>query len=241
MDIVTGALPDAAAEVIARVAEAHGARMENAAEVARVVTGSTGADELTIETPENRYGPLILGLQGQHQVGNALVAVRLLEALQRRGARVSKSAIERGLTEVEWPGRLELVQLAGDRRLLLDAAHNPDGARALATYLRQRHPERPILVFGVMRDKDVDGIVDALLPVVSSVITTAAQTQRAFPADELAARIRTFAPACDVSAEPDPQTAVERALSERDTVCVAGSIFVIGAVRDHFKRRAILR
>jgi dihydrofolate synthase/folylpolyglutamate synthase len=241
MDIVTGALPDAAAEVIARVAKAHGARMENAADVARVVAADTGADQLTIETPENRYGPLTLGLRGQHQVGNALVSVRLLEAVQRRGVRVSKAAIERGLTEVEWPGRLELLQLEGDRRLLLDAAHNPDGARALASYLRQRHPERPVLVFGVMRDKDVDGILDALLPVVSSVITTAAHTQRAFPADELAARIRTFAPTSDVSVEPDPIGAVERALSKRDTVCVAGSIFVIGAVRDHFNRRAILR
>ena len=240
MDVVTGVLPDPAAEVIARVASAHGARIETAAEVARATTGA-GADQVTIETPDDRYGPLTLGLRGQHQVNNALVAIRLLEALQRRGIRVTKAAIERGLGEVEWPGRLELMQFEGDRRLLLDAAHNADGARALASYLRQRHPERPALVFGVMRDKDVDAIIGALLPVVSSVITTAAPTPRAFPADELATRIRAFAPRLDVATEPDPTTAVNHALQQVGTVCVAGSIFVIGAVRDHLKRRAILR
>ena len=240
MDIVTGVLPDAAAEVIARVAAAHGARIENAADVARVVT-APGADRIAIETPEGRYGPLTLGLRGQHQVGNALVAIRLLEALQQRGVHVAKAAIERGLAEVKWPGRLELLQFDGDRRLLLDAAHNTDGARALASYLGQGYPDRPVLVFGVMRDKDVDGIIGALLPAVSSVIATAAPTPRALPADELATRIKAFAPTFHVATEPDPISAVDRALREADTVCVAGSIFVIGAVRDHFKRRAILR
>ncbi len=240
MDVVTGALPERAYEVIAQVAAAHGARLENAAAVARAVAADAD-DQVTIETPEDRYGPLSPGLRGKHQVGNALVAVRLLEAARRHGVRVSKAGIERGLTEVEWPGRLELLQLEGSRRLLLDAAHNTDGARALASYLRERHPERPVLVFGVMRDKDVDGIIGTLLPVVSSVITTAAPTPRAFPAGELRTRIRTFAPTIDVSVEADPIAAVERALVQGGTACVAGSIFVIGAVRDHFKRRAILR
>jgi dihydrofolate synthase/folylpolyglutamate synthase len=240
MDIVTGVLPDPAAEVIARVASAHGARIEAAAEVARAVT-EAGTDRVTFETPEDRYGPLSLGLRGQHQVNNALVAIRLLEALQRRGVRIPTTAIERGLAEVEWPGRLELMQFENDRKLLLDAAHNTDGAGALASYLRQHHPDRPVLVFGVMRDKDVDGIIGTLLPAVSSVITTAAPTPRALPADELAARIRAFAPTFDVATEPNPTAAVDRALLKAGTVCVAGSIFVIGAVRDHFRRRAILR
>ena len=96
--------------------------------------------------------------------------------------------------------------------MLLDAAHNGDGAQALAAYLERWHPERPALVIGMMRDKDVEGIVDPLLPVVSSIIATAADTPRAIPAHELAARIAAQG-ASGVRVEPDPAAAVEQALA----------------------------
>jgi dihydrofolate synthase/folylpolyglutamate synthase len=70
-----------------------------------------------------------------------------------------------------------------------DAAHNPEGARALRDYLVRWHPERPSLVVGIMRDKDADAILRELLPATSSVIATAADTHRAMPADELAAHV----------------------------------------------------
>jgi dihydrofolate synthase/folylpolyglutamate synthase len=242
MDVVTGTLPDEARGVVWNVAARQQARMIDAADGARVTSEARGGgDALIIETPEDRYGPLSLALQGEHQIGNALVAIRLLEAARRRGIRVPRDAIERGLTEVDWPGRLELIDLQGGGQVLLDAAHNVDGARALAAYLRRRHPERPALVVGVMRDKDVEGIIGALLPVVSSVVATAADTARAIPARELAARIAATGPSVPVRAEPDPPRAVEQALSNLGTVCVAGSIFVVGAVRDGLRRRAILR
>ncbi len=92
-----------------------------------------------------------------------------------------------------------------------------------------------------MRDKDIDSIIGALLPAISSVITTAATNPRAFPAAELAARIKAIGSGVDVRAESDPAVAVERALSRGRTVCVAGSLFVVGAVRERFECRAILR
>jgi dihydrofolate synthase/folylpolyglutamate synthase len=241
MDIVTGALPDRARDIVTAVANTQGARLVEAHAGARVMAVEGDDERLVVETPEARYGPMVLALEGAHQVGNALVAIRVLEAARRRGIRLSNAAIERGMTDVQWPGRLELIELEGGGRLLLDAAHNIDGAHALAVYLRRRHPERPRLVFGVMRDKDVDGIIGALLPVVSSVTATAAGTPRALPAGDLAVRIRATSPGVEVHTEPDPVTAVEQALSSGCTVCVAGSIFVVGAVRDHFRRRAILR
>jgi dihydrofolate synthase/folylpolyglutamate synthase len=238
MQVVLGALPPQARKVVAAVATKQHARLVDAGPDVRVI--STGGDRLTIETPDDRYGPLTLGLRGEHQIGNALVAIRLLEIVRGHGVHVSKAAIEHGLSAVQWPGRLELIELEGGRQLLLDAAHNIDGARALAAYLRVRHPERPTLVIGAMRDKDIDAIVGTLLPVVADVVTTAAATSRALPANELAARIKALDPSVAVRAEPDPETAVEQALSARRTVCVAGSIFVVGAVRDRFRRRAIL-
>lgn len=242
MTVVTGALPDEARTVVAAVARERQARLIESADGARAEGGmSDGRAVVAIVTPEGRYGPLTLALRGEHQIGNALVAVRLLESVREAGIRVAGDAIERALTEVEWPGRLELIELPEGPRVLLDAAHNVDGAAALAAYLDRWHPERPALVIGVMRDKDVAGIVRALLPRVSSVVATAADTPRALPARELAARIAAEDPPVPVRAEPDAIAAVEQALTPGQTVCVTGSIYLVGAVRDRLRRRAILR
>jgi len=242
MTIVTGALPEEARQVVAAVAAERHARVVEAAADARVEAElRDGRAGIIIETPAGRYGPLTLALRGEHQIGNALVAVRLLETVRPSGVMLSKEAIERGLTDVDWPGRLEVIQVQDGPQVLLDAAHNVDGARALAAYLRRWHPERPTLVIGVMRDKDVAGIVGELLPEVSSVVATAADTPRALPARELAARIQGAEHTRAVRVVPDPLTAVEEALSTGTTVCVTGSIFVVGAVRDRLRRRAILR
>ena len=241
MDVVIGALPAAARDVIARVASEQGASIIDAAADTRAAVDRADGGALTIETPEDRYGPLSLALRGDHQVGNAQVAVRLIETARRRGVSATKEAIERGLTQVDWPGRLELIRVDGGREVLLDAAHNVDGARALAAYLSSRPEQRPALVIGVMRDKDIEGILAALLPIVSSVVATAAPTSRAIPARDLAARIAAMGARVPVRVEPDPTSAVEQALAASSTVCVAGSIFVVGAVRDALRRRAILR
>jgi dihydrofolate synthase/folylpolyglutamate synthase len=199
-----------------------------------------GRARVTIETPHATYGPVMLGLRGAHQASNAVVAVRLLEAASRHGVRMSREAIERGLANAQWPARLELIVLDDGHQILLDAAHNPEGARALAEYLRRFHPERPPLVIGVMRDKNVQEIIGTLLPHVSSVIATAAPTSRAIPAEDLARHLRA-AGASDVVAEPDAARAIDLALTRAPLALVAGSIFLAGAVRDGLRRRAILR
>lgn len=241
MPVVIGALPEPARHVVVSVAaEKHAELIEAATDSDLDCEMRDGRARLRIATPAGRYGPLTLALRGEHQVGNALVAIRLLETARQAGIDVATSAIERGLTDVDWPGRLESIDLGGGARVLLDAAHNPDGARALAAYLERWHPERPALVIGMMRDKDVGSILDALLPAVTSVTATAADTPRAIPARELAARI-TACGAADVRVEPDPMAAVEHALSTSATVCVTGSIFLVGAVRGRLRERAILR
>ena len=133
-----------------------------------------GQARVTLETPNGVYGPVLLALRGEHQIANAVVAVRLLEAAAARGVPVTHAGIEEGLETTVWPARLELITLQGGQRVLLDAAHNADGAQALAAYLREWHPERPALVISVMRDKDVDGILRPLLPRVRAVVTTRA-------------------------------------------------------------------
>jgi len=233
MMLVSGALPAAASVVIRRIAQERGvAFVESTAGVGIDSEMREGRAHLTIETPEGRYGPLRLALRGEHQIHNAIVAVRVLEAARREGVDVPDAAIVHGLETAAWPARLELISLLNDRQVLLDAAHNPEGARALRAYLARWHPDRPALVVGIMRDKDVDGILRELLPVTSSVIATAADTRRALSADELAARVTALDPTRAVRAYGDVLTAIDAALDDSRTVCVAGSIFLAGAVRE---------
>ena len=117
---------------------------------------------------------------------------------------------------------------------MFDAAHNPAGARALASYLRALGRTKPTLVFGAMRDKDVDGMLEVLLPEVGRVIVTRPSNTRAAPTEELASRIRELAPALDVEVIVSPRDAVERATTDSPFVVVAGSIFLLGDVMQEF-------
>jgi dihydrofolate synthase/folylpolyglutamate synthase len=245
MTVVTGELPPEALAVVRAVADDRGAELIEAARDVQVDAAmEDGRARIVLRTPAGAYGPVRLALRGAHQVGNALIAVRLLEAARRGGVAVTRSAIEQGLASTEWPGRLELLTLENGRRVLIDAAHNADGARALAAYLKRWHPERPILVISVMRDKDVDDILELLLPAASDVVTTQAPSPRALPAAELAGRVADLQSRLgtggSVVAVADPAQAVATALERTDVVCIAGSIFLAGAVRDGLKRRAIL-
>jgi dihydrofolate synthase/folylpolyglutamate synthase len=241
MTMVMGDLRPEAAEVVRRCAAERGARLVEAHHDTRWQAEMVeGRARLTLATPSGSYGPVTLGLRGQHQIGNAIVAVRLLEVAAASGIPIPREAIDQGLAAAEWPARLELLTLDRGRHVLLDAAHNPEGARALAAYLTRWHPERPPLVIGVMRDKNVADIAQTLIPVVSSLIATAAPTPRAIPAADLARHLRA-AGAMEVRVEADPVVAIERAFEFADTICVAGSIFLAGAVRDELRQRAIVR
>ena len=167
---------------------------------------------MVIDTAFDRYGPMTLGLRGHHQVDNALVAVAVLESARGVGLFVPGDAIERGLSTAEWPARLEVIPV-GQKQVILDAAHNVDGARALADHLERWYPSRPPLVVGVMRDKDADGILSALLPVTSTVLATTARSSRAFSPDELARRVLEIDPARHVRTNADPLSAIDEAVA----------------------------
>jgi dihydrofolate synthase / folylpolyglutamate synthase len=172
------------------------------------------------------YPSTILGLRGAHQITNAAVAVCLLEVLEKT-LRISPEAIVSGLSDVTWPGRLQMLEIGG-RHLLLDAAHNPAGASALADYLLTAFGVRMPIVFAAMRDKDAEQMIDLLSPAASVFVTTAPRIPRARDAAELAAVIRARAPSIAVEAEPVPRLALERAWRHAPVICAAGSIFLIG-------------
>lgn len=219
--VVCGPLP---AEALAVIAEVCAAR--------RATLIRTDTDAALAA----RVASMTVALPGEHQKANAAVALALLDAIDRepaRGVRVGEDAMRAGVTNARWPGRLETFT-AGNCRVLLDAAHNPAGARALATYLRVAAPEGVTLVFGAMRDKAVREMLTALLPVAASIVCATAPGARATPADELAALARSLGARADAVA--DPAQAVAAACAQGRLVVVAGSIFLIGPVRERLGR-----
>lgn len=170
-----------------------------------------------------------IGLRGAHQRHNAAVALRALETLDAHGTRVSRDAIDSGLADTSWPGRLDLRQLGDGREILMDAAHNAAGAEALAAYLRDEARPLP-LVFAAMRDKDADGMLRALLPAVATVIITRASNTRSADPDELGRLVHRLAPAMPIAIEPALPAALDTAWRTSPRILVAGSIFLLGDV-----------
>lgn len=222
---LTGATGEALA-VVRREAAAIGAPLTVLGEALAVEVRSSGwrGLELTLRWPDHDL-ELATPLIGRHQARNvalAAAAARLLGA--------EDEAIRQGAAATRWPGRLEPVRYRG-RTVLLDGAHNPAAAEALAAALRELGAEGLTLVFGASQEKDVAGILAPLLPMAARVIFTRARlSPRASPP----AALRRHAPRAAV--REDWQEALELALAETPPeapLLVAGSLYLVGEVRPH--------
>ena len=228
--VVVGPVPTEARDVLVAMCDLAGAEFIEADADSRIDSKiEDGRTIVHLVTPVRDYGWVPLGLRGDHQMPNAVVAVRLLEELGRI-IPVPAESIIAGIRDVRWAGRLQMVEVPGGHRVLLDAAHNPAGAWALASYLKREFPEPLPIVFGAMRDKDVALMLKHLLPAASMMVMTEPATPRAHGASELAEIARKIAPRAKIEVEPDPAKALERAWSRCPVACVAGSIFLVGNV-----------
>jgi len=176
---------------------------------------------------------LASALKGPHQRENAACALGALGVLRGRGFDVGDEAVRKGLAAVRWDGRLEIV--AEDPTVLLDGAHNAAGASALKRALGEFRYRRLILVLGILADKDWRGMIRRLAPLAHRVILTRPPEERALVPEALAAEARRWNP--NVETVDDPRQAVRNALKKAgrdDLVCVAGSLYLVGAVRPLF-------
>lgn len=159
-------------------------------------------------------------LAGEHQVSNAVTAAA---ALHRLG--IAGSAIERGIAAARWPGRLHRV--SDSPEIILDGAHNPAGARALAAHLRRFYSQRHVvLIYGAMRDKAVEEIAGILFPHADEVIATAPRQSRAVDPDT----IRALGAHPHLRTAPDLSTALTMARpgDPGRVIFVTGSLFLVG-------------
>jgi dihydrofolate synthase/folylpolyglutamate synthase len=229
--VVLGDAGEETTAVVERVCREQGAPLVHAHEGVdmRVTPRSDGWLSLDLTTPTRSYGSLTLGLRGRHQARNAVTAVRLLEQLD---VVVPEAAIAAGLEKVAWPGRLDLVQVSPQLSLLLDSAHNPSGAAALAAYLAEFHRARLPIVFGAMQDKDAEGMLRVLRPQASAFVLTAPDMARAASADGLLALAARVAPDVPTHLAASPAAALQCAWAHAPLVCVTGSIFLVGEILD---------
>jgi dihydrofolate synthase/folylpolyglutamate synthase len=178
--------------------------------------------------PAGWAGPV--ALLGPHQQGNAGLAAAAVRALGRRGVRVGEPALAAGIATAIWPGRLERV---GD--VLLDGAHNPDGARALARALAELHPGRPAeLVFGVLGDKDHRAMLAALGPAARRLHLVRPASPRARAVDEVGREAAALGLTTDRHDTMAEALACARAGASREggaPVVVAGSLYLVGEAR----------
>jgi dihydrofolate synthase/folylpolyglutamate synthase len=214
-------------------------------------------DGIDVELP--RLGATRVSLRGRHQADNAAVADAVLDALADAGIADAPSEARRlGYGRAIWPGRLELLRVEG-RDVLLDGAHNPAGAAALAVALDDlrpylaggagRTPAPLTLVHGSMADKDVPGIVAGLAraPAMrnATVIATQVAGERALAADAVAAVWRGIASDVRVEVEADVDRALDRALALAGDVggpaVVAGSLYLVGEARRRWLDDPLLR
>jgi dihydrofolate synthase/folylpolyglutamate synthase len=167
--------------------------------------------------------PVSCPLPGEHQVENARTAIAALRQLG-----IAPDAIRRGIAQAVWPGRLERV--AVDPEIILDGAHNPASARALADYLERFYdPRRVWLIYGAMRDKAVEEMTGILFPRAGHVIVTAPAQARALRPEA----IRELADhdAVQVAANLREALALAHGAAREDAIFVTGSLFLVGEAR----------
>jgi dihydrofolate synthase/folylpolyglutamate synthase len=198
-----------------------------------MVTEDAASDRITatVRTPRGTYAALHVALAGRHQIDNAAVAIRLLEELPTvTGFHLPPIAIRAAVELVTWPARLEWRRWRGGR-VLIDGAHNPAGARALAAYASGVIPHRTPVIVGIMRDKAGDGMLAALAPIASCFVCTAAGSPRALPPADLGDLARQVAPDVPVVVAADAEAALQAAALRGEPVIVAGSLYLAGEMR----------
>jgi dihydrofolate synthase / folylpolyglutamate synthase len=192
---------------------------------ARVRARDLAGQTLDLAGPGWRLEAVRIPLLGTFQPSNALLAAAAAHVLD-----IGPEAIRAGLARARWPGRFEVLR-HGDRQVVLDGAHNPAGAAALAASLDEWFGDTAMtLIFGALRDKDVAGMLAPLVARARRVILTASSSPRAAAPDELRAHVPAGPATVEAVATPAEALARAECAPRTPVLCVAGSLSLIGDV-----------
>ena len=229
--VITAAEPGHGLEVIADTAQAMGAPLTKAGQASRLSSERASTSSRNPPSLEWAGETPALPLLGEHQRLNAALALATVHALAQH-LPVSDDAITRGLTTVQWPGRMQVVNYPDGRTLVLDGAHNPDGATALRDAFRQQFPgARPALLLGVLADKDWPAIVRALAPLASRIVLAPVSSERTLDPADMQIACAAASPSTRVKVCPSVAEAL-RQVAQEPLVLIAGSLYLIGEVME---------
>lgn len=204
------------------------------------VQGATGDGRFTVsfQTAEEDYQDILLGLRGRHQIVNTAVGIQLAHVLRKHGFPVSKAAIVEGIGTSNHAGRLERYE--GSPSILLDGAHNPLGALALRLYLEEFVAGPLTLIFGAMKDKKLEEMAEILFPLAHHLVLTRPNNPRSAQTDMLlnltsglVKRDSTFVAG---SAE-DALAKARDVTSATGTICITGSLYLVGEMKELIEKR----
>ena len=176
---------------------------------------------------------LRLNLLGMYQFHNAAVVLDAVDALNQRGFSVSEEAVAEGLSRVVWPARMEL--LGKDPLFLLDGAHNPQCAEALAEALSMLTPEKKaVFITGVLADKDYPAMLAKTIPFAGHCICVTPKSDRALPAEQLSNYLKSQG--IDATAAKCIDDAILMALemAQGEIIVAFGSLYMAGEIRSHY-------
>lgn len=231
--VVCGGLPSAAMDVIGRIAKEKGAPLIDASsEVSiRVLSADLSGYKVSIETGSATYPAVRVPLAGRYQLENLAVVVALVESFGREaGIDVAGKGLADGLSSVRWPGRFQVV--SASPLVIVDGAHNPDGAKALADTLKRFLKGRPVaMVLGMCDDKDARSFVQAFGGMVQKCWAVRIRSERSLAAKDVAGICRLMK--WDTVEATVPEAVAdgrEWAKKTGGALVVTGSLFLAGEV-----------
>ena len=199
-------------------------------EPADVTTSYFGQVAFDYESAHSNYTRLASGLRGRHQADNGAAAVEAAELLNESGFRIPREAIIKGLRDVSWPGRLEVID--DEPVVLLDGAHNPAGARALRAFLNEFWVGPVTLIFAAMSDKDIDRMASELFDAARTVVLTRVRDSRAADGARLGKSALNSSRNVIFTETVRQALSWARSVTPPDgLVCVAGSLHLVGEVK----------
>ena len=181
------------------------------------------------------YEDLQLGLIGRHQTGNASLAVAACVEMGKKGWDIPEKAVREGLKNARWEGRLEII--SERPTIVVDCAHNPEGAKKLTQSLREFFSfKRCLIVVGIMKDKPIDEMLAELAGLADHIFLVRPDQDRSEDPHELKRRLAPWPVAVDIVERiPDALNVVRANAGPDDLICITGSIFTVAEAKQTFK------